>query len=300
MNIIVTGGAGFIGSNIALELDKEHNVTVIDDFSNSHFKNLIGFKGEVLSYDIRDIDWDKFSNTEVIFHQAAITDTRVTDQKKVMEVNANAFKKLLEYAVPRKIKVIYASSAAVYGRGSSPMRENQKLHPLNIYGFSKYIMDNIATLYMKNYPGIIGLRYFNVFGPNETHKGSFASMIYQLSLQMKAGKRPRIFKKGEQTRDHIYVKDVVSANIKMISYHESGIFNVGTGIETSFNDIVKHLNKVLGTNLEPEYIENPYNFYQERTCADITKIRKAVGFEPKYSVLEGIKDYFKNEVKNNQ
>ena len=301
MNLVVTGGAGFIGSNLALELDKEHDVLIIDNFSNADFKNLQNFKGSVLTYDIRNIDWKelfKGTKVDVIFHQAAITDTRVTDQKLMMDVNVNAFKKILDFSVKNKIKLIYASSAALYGRGNSPMKENQEMQPLNVYGFSKMIMDNFAKSYMKKFSEakIIGLRYFNVFGPNEAHKEKMASMICQLNLQMVSGKRPKVFKNGEQTRDHIYVKDVVDANVKMMSYNGSGIFNVATGVETSFNQIINYLNEVLKTNLEPEYIDNPYGFYQNKTCADITKIKKAIDFKPKFSVKEGIKDYLKNEI----
>lgn len=297
MKIVVTGGAGFIGSNIAMELDKDHEVIVLDDFSNADFKNLTGFKGTVYAYDLVSFDWEAFFKNEkidVIYHQAAITDTTVMDQKKMMEVNVNSFKNILDYSVKNNIRVIYASSAAVYGRGQSPMQEDQSLAPLNVYGFSKLIMDNLALEYSRKYPDlkVMGLRYFNVFGPGEAHKSKFASMIYQLSLQMKEGKKPRVFFDGEQTRDHIYIKDVVLANVLMLGCKQNGAYNLGIGKETSFNEIIKYLNEVLGTNLEPDYFENPYAFYQNKTCAGISKIQKAVGYEPRYSVKQGIEDYF--------
>ena len=299
MKVVVTGGTGFIGSNIVNELNKVHDVIIINDSGKGNLKNLKDFKGIILDKDIRDLDWNRLlkkKNIDVIFHQAAITDTRISDKKLMMDVNTNSFKKILEYCAKNNIKLIYASSAAVYGREKSPMKEEQELKPLNVYGYSKMVMDELAKEYMKKYPklNIIGLRYFNVFGPGESHKKRMASMIYQLSEQMKTGKRPKVFKYGEQTRDHIYVKDVVQANLRFLDYNGSGIFNVGIGKETSFNDIINYLNEVLGTKLKPNYIDNPYDFFQDRTCADITKIKNTIGFRPKFSVLEGIRDYFKN------
>jgi len=297
MKIVVTGGSGFIGSNIARELDKNHEVIVLDDFSNGDFRNLTDFSGIVYACDLTNFDWDAFfkdTKIDVIYHQAAITDTTVLDQKKMMDVNVNTFKKILDYAVKNKTRVIYASSAAVYGRGKSPMQENQELNPLNVYGFSKRIMDNLAQQHIQKYPEIalIGLRYFNVFGPGESHKNKFASMIYQLYLQMKDNKRPRIFTDGQQTRDHIYIKDVVQANIKMMNCNQSGVYNLGTGKETSFNEIITYINDVLKKQLQPDYFENPYDFYQDRTCADIEKISKAINYKPEFSVKKGIEDYF--------
>ena len=209
---LVTGGAGFIGSNIAKTLEAQgHEVTVIDDFSkNGHFKNLIGFKGNVIAADLFKYlpENDYF---DAIFHEAAITDTTVMDQKQMMEQNVEAFRNLLDYAAENEIpKEIYASSAATYGNGAVPMKESQPTHPENVYGFSKVIDDNVARLFSHDHQDmkIIGLRYFNVFGPGEDYKGKMASMVYQLYNQMKAGQRPRVFKYGEQMRDFVYVKDV--------------------------------------------------------------------------------------------
>jgi ADP-L-glycero-D-manno-heptose 6-epimerase len=139
----------------------------------------------------------------------------------------------------------------------------------------------------------VGLRYFNVYGPRESFKGKAASMIYQLALQMKEGKRPRIFEFGEQFRDQIYVKDVVEANLQAMEA-PSGVYNVGTGKPTTFNKIVEVLNKVLKTNLEPEYIKNPYTqFYQDQTLADMNLSASKMGFVAKYDIESGIEDYMR-------
>ena len=293
---LVTGGAGFIGSNIAKTLEAEgHEVTVLDDFSkNGHFKNLIGFKGDVITCDLfTSVPHDMYF--DAIFHEAAITDTTVMDQKAMMEQNVEAFKNLLEFAAENEIKkVVYASSAATYGNGPVPNVETQPTHPENVYGFSKVIMDNVARQFSEdnNDMKIIGLRYFNVYGPGEYHKGKMASMVYQLYNQMKEGKRPRVFKHGEQQRDFVYVKDIVKINMCALKNgKETGVFNAATGVPRDYNDIIACLNKELGTNLEPEYIDNPYPFFQLKTQADITKSKEKLGYEPDYTLEKGIADY---------
>ncbi len=293
---LVTGGAGFIGSNIAKTLEANgHEVTVLDDFSkNGHFKNLIGFKGDVIAMDLFEkVPHDMYF--DAIFHEAAITDTTVMDQKAMMEQNVEAFKNLLNFAAENEIKkVIYASSAATYGNGPVPNVETQPTHPENVYGFSKAIMDNVARQFSEdnNDMTIIGLRYFNVYGPGEYYKGKMASMVYQLYNQMKAGQRPRVFKYGEQQRDFVYVKDIVKINLcALTNGKETGVFNAATGVPRDYNAIIENLNKALGTHLEPEYIDNPYPFFQLKTQADITQSKLKLGYEPDYTLEKGIADY---------
>lgn len=293
---LVTGGAGFIGSNIAKTLEAQgHEVTVLDDFSkNGHFKNLIGFKGDVIACDLFErVPHDMYF--DAIFHEAAITDTTVMDQKAMMEQNVEAFKNLLDFAADNEIKkVIYASSAATYGNGPVPNVETQPTHPENVYGFSKVIMDNVARQFAddNNDMTIIGLRYFNVYGPGEYYKGKMASMVYQLYNQMKAGKRPCVFKHGEQQRDFVYVKDIVKINLCALKNgKETGVYNAATGIPRDYNAIIACLNKELGTQLEPQYIDNPYPFFQLKTQADMTKSKEKLGYEPDYTLEKGIADY---------
>ena len=292
---LVTGGAGFIGSNIAKELAAQgHSVTVIDNFSSGNFKTLIGFEGDVIAADV----YEKMpANTyfDAIFHQGAITETDFHDQKIMMEQNVEAFKNVLNFAIKNEIKrVIYASSAATYGNGDCPMKVSQPTKPENVYGFSKAVMDNVAREYAaKNQDMVIvGLRYFNVYGPGEYFKGKTASMIYQLYLQMKKGNNPKVFKMGEQERDFVYIKDVVKANMcALTNAKESCVVNVGTGIPRNFNDIIKCLNNELGTNLTTEYVDNPYAFYQLRTQADISYTTEKTGYTPDFTLEKGIADY---------
>lgn len=295
---LVTGGAGFIGSNIAKTLEAQgHEVTVLDDFSkNGNFKNLLGFKGDVITADLNEIVFGDMY-FDGIFHEAAITDTTVMDQREMMEQNVEAFKNLLAFAAENEIKkVVYASSAATYGNLPAPNKETDTPKPENVYGFSKAIMDNVARQFVEENHDmtVIGLRYFNVYGPGEYFKGKMASMVYQLYNQMKAGKRPRIFKYGEQQRDFVYVKDIVKINLCALNNgKESGVYNAATGTPRDYNAVIACLNKEMGTNLEPEYIDNPYPFFQLKTQADMTKSTEKLGFTPDYTLEQGIADYVK-------
>jgi len=299
MKCLVTGGAGFIGSNLVLHLEKEgHEVTVLDNFSSGHENNLKGFKGEMVRADVSDFNFaSKFKKCDALFHQAALTDTTVTDENKMFHANVDGFRNLLDFAARVRAKVIYASSAATYGKGPSPMRESQKSAPTNCYGVSKARMDEMAwkAIQDKSVPSIVGLRYFNVFGPHEDYKGSAASMIYQLAQQMKKGLRPRVFKYGEQKRDFVYVKDVVRANLLAYTSGKNGIVNIGTGRATSFNEVIETLNQVLGLDYKPDYFDNPYSFYQEHTEADLSLAEKLLGYRPQYTTQEGMKDYLGQE-----
>ena len=299
-SILVTGGAGFIGSNLTLRLQELYPnawITVVDDFRSGDFKNLQGFRGDFVAGDVSRLDWTaqfKKPEWDAVFHLASITATTEHDQKLQTFDNVEGFRKLLEFVQPSLAPVIYASSAATYGIAGGANHEDQTPAPANVYAFSKVILDNLARHYAAANPKwkIVGLRYFNVYGPREAHKGVPASMIYHLAQQMTAGKRPRIFKMGDQKRDFVYVKDIVNYTIGALKAPHSTILNAGSGQPRSFNDLVTVLNQVLGTKLEPEYIDNPYAFYQPHTEADMSNTRKTLGIGPEYSLEKGVQDYF--------
>jgi len=298
-SFLITGGAGFIGSNLVMALQDllpEGRLTVIDDFRSGDFKNLAGFRGDVVAANLVDLDWrHQFGDEhfDAIFHLASITDTTIHDQFVQVRDNVESFRRLLEFARPSHTKVIYASSGSVYGAATERSSETDGMAPANAYAFSKAIMDNIALRLIHDVHEwiIIGLRFFNVYGPREAHKGMPASMVYHLSRQMMAGNRPRIFKHGEQKRDFVYVKDVVEGMIRALDAFQSGIYNLGSGEAHSFNELVAVLNKSLGTNLEPEYIDNPHVHYQNFTEADLNKVRGAIGYKPQFTLETGVKDY---------
>jgi ADP-L-glycero-D-manno-heptose 6-epimerase len=295
VRILVTGGAGFVGSSLAKHFAGQgHGVVALDDFSSATWTNLVDFKGDVVTCDVAgDVSvLQRLDAFDVIFHEGSITDTTVMDQRKMMHNNVEGFRNLLDQALRWGSRVVWASSAAIYGRGPSPMRESQQPGPLNVYGYSKLAMEHLAGHYAPRlkHP-IVALRYFNVYGPGEQHKGKFASMIHQLAKQMRAGNRPRIFKNGEQKRDFVFIDDVIAANVAAMTSKQSGVFNVGSGAAASFNDVVEQLNRVLKTDLPPDYIENPYDFFQTHTEADLTQSRAVLGCNPKYDLRKGVDAY---------
>jgi ADP-L-glycero-D-manno-heptose 6-epimerase len=298
-NLIVTGGAGFIGSNLTLSLQEKFpdaKLTVIDDFRSGDFKNLAGYKGDFVAQNLATLDWrEQFGDEkfDAIFHLASITDTTLHDQFVQVHDNVESFRRILNFARPTKTRIVFASSASTYGPATEASAESNGAAPANIYAFSKAIMDNIALRAAKEFPDwiIIGLRYFNVYGPREAHKGVPASMVYHLAKQMKAGQRPRIFKQGEQKRDFVYVKDIVDGSMLALEAKQSGIYNLGCGQARSFNDLVDVLNKCLGTKLQPDYIDNPHAHYQNFTEADLNKARSALGYAPQFPLETGVKDY---------
>jgi ADP-L-glycero-D-manno-heptose 6-epimerase len=299
LNLLVTGGAGFIGSNLTLALQEKFphaRLTVIDDFRSGDFKNLAGYRGDFVAQNLAILDWsEQFGNEkfDAIFHLASITDTTNHNQFEQVHDNVESFRRILKFAKPTKTRIIYASSASIYGSAREASVESNGAAPANIYAFSKAIMDNIAVREVKENPDwtIVGLRYFNVYGPREAHKGVPASMVYHLSKQMKGGQRPRIFKHGEQKRDFVYVKDIVEGSVLALGAKESGIYNLGYGRARSFNELVDVLNSSLGTNLRPDYFDNPHAHYQNFTEADLARVRDALGYQPQFPLERGVADY---------
>jgi ADP-L-glycero-D-manno-heptose 6-epimerase len=323
--ILITGGAGFIGSNIAFYFQENYpdaTVVILDMFrsgetlSNGNlksfgtFKNLLGFKGVVISGDINDklllqtIEEDyKF---DYIFHQAAISDTTATEQDLMIQTNVNAYEDLLKIAIKHKANMIYASSAATYGDSNRFEVGYEK--PNNVYGFSKVMMDNITYKYIKQGVdiSIVGLRYFNVYGQREYFKNKTASMVVQFGHQILKGLTPKLFEDSDKIlRDFVYIEDVIQANIKACQPKQSGVFNVGTAKARSFEDIVNILQKELNIDNGKEYIQNPFvGQYQFFTEANIDTTKEILEYEPNFTLENGIKAYipeikklFKEEVK---
>ena len=313
-NVLITGGAGFIGSNIAFYLQKNYplcNITVFDKFQSEdkfpsgnyialgHFKNLIGYTGKVIAGDINnsnDLSELKKQPWDCIFHQAAISDTTVVNQSLVIATNTNTLQFFIELSSANDAHLVYASSAGTYGNSLAPNKVEEGEMPENVYGFSKLMMDNITRSMLAKNPKlkITGLRYFNVYGPLEFYKGKTASMILQLGLQALSNNKVKLFKFGEQLRDFVFIDDVVQANIKSVNC-KPGIYNVGYGRARSFNDIVNVLSDSLKMKIDVEYFDNPYTFYQNNTCADISETKNHINYNPEFSLEKGIA-YYKDEI----
>jgi len=309
--ILITGGAGFIGSNLAFYFQENYpdsKVIVFDcfrseaTFSNGnlqsfgHYKNLIGFTGDIICGSINnkaDLELLNETKFDYIFHQAAISDTRVYDQEIVMRTNINSFYWFLEKAKNDNATLIYASSAATYGSMPSPQKIGLE-NPENPYGYSKYAMDQIAAKYSNQNPDtkIVGLKFFNVFGPREYFKNKTSSMVIQLGHQILNGHAPRLFSGSDKIlRDFIFIDDVIQANIKACESINNGVFNVGTGKPRSFQEIADILQEELGFDFGTEYFPNPYSGYQMHTQADISLSEENFNFKPYFSLERGIREY---------
>ena len=302
--IIVTGGAGFIGSNRVKGLNDRgrEDVLIVDNLTNMvKFKNIQGLKA--LDYmDKNDfiaaIKNGKFddANIEVIFHEGACSDTMEYNGKYMMENNFEYTKTLMHFALKKKIQLIYASSASTYGSGKHGFSEKPACEEaLNVYAFSKLFFDNYVRRYFDNAESqIVGLRYFNVYGPQENHKGKMASMIFQMFNQWKAEGKVKLFEgidgygNGEQVRDFVYVKDVVKVNFFFWDHPElKGIYNCGTGHAHTFNTLAKGVLKYFGSG-ELEYVPFPEVLkgkYQSFTEADSSKLL-AAGYDGGFTDIE--------------
>ncbi|MCK4870343.1 MAG: ADP-glyceromanno-heptose 6-epimerase [Gammaproteobacteria bacterium] len=306
---IVTGGAGFIGSNIVHTLNEidRNDILVVDDLTDgTKFKNLAD--SAILDYQDRDaflkdiLANKKFpEKIDAVFHEGACSATTEWDGKYMMDNNFQYSKALLHYCLDNGIPYIYASSAATYGANIKFAEKPENELPLNIYGYSKLLFDQYVRRYLpKAKSQIVGLRYFNVYGPREQHKGSMASVAFHLNNQIQQNANVKLFEgcdhydNGEQRRDFIYVGDVADVNLWLWQNPKiSGIYNLGTGRSQTFNDVA---NAVIGWHKTGhiEYIPFPEHLkgrYQSFTEADITKLR-AAGYKRRFkTVEEGVEKY---------
>jgi ADP-L-glycero-D-manno-heptose 6-epimerase len=308
--IIVTGGAGFVGSNLVMALNQRghSDIIVVDDLKDgTKFKNLVD--AEIADYKDKDAFLQQlftpnhsFGPVEAVFHNGACSDTTEWNGQYMMSVNYEYSKALLDYCQSRNIPFIYASSAAVYGGGKVFKEERGHEAPLNVYGYSKFLFDQYVRRRIKTglKSQVVGFRYFNVYGPREQHKGKMASTAFHFNNQILESGKCKLFQgsdgygDGEQRRDFIHVDDVCAVNLWFWEHPKvSGIFNLGTGRAQPFNDVAKAVIKHHGKG-KVEYIPFPdvlKGRYQSFTEADLTNLR-AAGCDHQFMTVEdGVAKY---------
>lgn len=320
--ILVTGAAGFIGSVIVKELNDrgEQDIMLCDHFeSGDKWKNLRGLKYESF-VQVEDLFahsiWKKPAGAiKAIYHMGACSDTTQLDMDYLYKNNTEFTNKLLTLAAQKNIPIVYASSAATYGDGEQGYSDDHKgvpaLKPLNKYGYSKQLSDEWILKQKKKPKVWFGVKFFNVFGPNEYHKGKMSSVVFQSFNQIKDVGEVKLFKShrddykdGEQLRDFVYVKDVVRAMIELIAAGKkkpaiSGIYNLGTGEARSFHDLVKATYASMDREPQIKFIDMPVelrNQYQYYTQADMTKLKKAL---PKFKFMkleDAVNDYVRTHL----
>ena len=296
MKIIVTGGCGFIGSNLVERLVKDgYSVVVFDNLHTGSLRNIEGldieFYNEPYSKMVEIIP-----EAEVIFHLGIPSSSPMYKENPRLVGDAiNDAIEIFESAKKYSCKVVYASSSSIYNGNNVPFREDMPIYVTDYYTECRYAIERLAKLYnILHGVKSVGLRFFSIYGPKEKFKGKYANIISQFLWAMLRDEPPVIFGDGTQTRDFTHVYDVVDALLLAWKKDfECEIFNVGTGVAHSFNEIVEILNRILGKNIQPIYKPNPIKNYVYHTLADTTKAEKILGFKAKIPLEEGIRSLIK-------
>lgn len=294
MRVLVTGGAGFIGSNLVHRLHGAgHHVEAVDNLFLGKAENLPG--GVPLArMQCSDRGYlDRFSQGrwDAVIHLAGASSAPMFEDNPQLATEAvGAFQNSLEIARSTGAKVAFASTSSFYARCPKPFREDMRIVPGTLYEFSKLAMEELATAYHLRY-GVetVGFRFFSVYGPRERHKGRFANVVSQFLWSMQDGKRPVLYGDGRQTRDFTHVDDLIDGILLAVQKSKGcEVYNIGTGVEHTFNDVVRLLNGALGTRLEPEYVPNPVRNYVAETLADNSKLAR-LGWKPAVTLEEGVR-----------
>jgi UDP-glucose 4-epimerase len=298
-NVLVTGGAGFIGSNLVKELVGDNKVFVLDNLNSGNVINLDPFmnKIQLQVLDTEDIFQVEFE-PHVIFHLGMYSSTPMyKENRNLVRKVVDGTLQMLEFAKRHNSRVVLASSSSIYNGHPVPQREDMVPMVTDFYTEARLIAERLTELYTKMF-GLrtICLRFFSVYGPGERSKGRYANLVSQFMWDLQEGRNPVIFGDGTQTRDFIYVKDVVDALVMAARSDKDGIFNVGTGTSYSVNDMVEKLMQAMGKRAQPVHMETPVSNYVMHTQADMTKTEHELGFKAKYPLDEGIRQVINEQI----
>jgi UDP-glucose 4-epimerase len=301
--VVVTGGAGFIGSNIAKELSNNNKVIILDDLSTGNIKNIEDINNNNIKFikgTITDLKLLKkiFKDVNYVFHEAAIPSVprSIKDPIRSNYVNVNGTLNILTAARINKCvkKVIYASSSSIYGDTPTlPKKEDRPTYPLSPYALSKFTAEYYCQLFTKIYElETISLRYFNVYGPRQDPNSEYAAVIPKFITSILNNKSPIIYGDGEQTRDFTFIEDIVNANILAAESDNTGIFNIAGGKRISINKLAHTIMKICKTKLNLTYKEPRYGDIKH-SLADITKAKEKLNFIPNFGLEKGLKETIK-------
>lgn len=302
--VLVTGGAGFIGSNFCNINREKYEITALDNFLLGDKDNLDPAVRLIEGDATRLEDLQKAGPVDAIVHLAGSSSAPMFMENGISEPYLNSilsFTRVLDYAAETGVKkVLYASTSSLYGNNPIPLLEEQQVTPQNHYAVTKFLYENCAACFARTNPqlDIIGFRFMSVYGPNEEAKGKYANIISQFIWDMARGLAPIIYGDGNQFRDFTHVSDVVQGltlALESEKHFGAEVFNIGTGASCTLNEIVAAIKQAMDSEIEPQHIENPVKeVYIHGQCADIGKIRTQLGYAPKVALADGIRDQVKN------
>ncbi len=294
MRVLVTGGAGFIGSNLVEDLlASGEEVTVLDNLMTGSLTNLEGLDGNLDFVEGSCVDVARLAHDpDAIYHFGIPSSSPMYKRDPFLVGEAiNGMISILGLARTTGARVVYASSSSLYSGIDPPHREDMQIQVTDYYTEARLCIERIAELCEKLFGvGSLGMRFFSVYGPKERTKKEYANMVSQFLWDMMEDKAPVIYGDGSQSRDFVYVKDVVRALRRAMDSGYNGHLNVGTGKAYSFNDVVRMLNDKVGTDIQPDYVENPIKNYVAHTLADTAKAEEVLGFEAEYTLEKGIEE----------
>jgi UDP-glucose 4-epimerase len=291
-NILVTGGAGFIGSNLVEELARDNSILVMDSLHTGLVSNLEEFMDKIQlrvldTEDIFEVDF----LPDVIFHLGMYSSTPMyKENRSLVHKVVDGTTKVLEFAKRNGSRVVVASSSSVYNGHPTPQNEEMVPMITDFYTEARLSAERLTILYTKMF-GVEAtcLRFFSVYGPREQSKGTYANLVSQFIWDLQGGKAPVIYGDGTQTRDYVYVKDVVDACVKSAESAKTGIYNVGTGKSYSVNQMAEKVMDRIGVHVDPRYVPMPVKNYVMHTLADTSKAKRELGFEARHTLDDGLK-----------